>query len=222
MLTTARTNKDPVTAAARGWGLLLPNKSKFICLLAGVLFGAGMFAALNQLAAIADAARPASASMNVSAKASVARVGDPGEPPSHQQIESGFFKGFDPAHIHQPGFVEQRVLDHPRELGCDNQNGASVCPIWKNATASKEICKSLHTCSNNLQQCNKLVDTFKPIDDLRMAMNSNDSESNHKEVRQAVQLHTDGLRGGVQVQWSIVLHANFWTHRTSFAAVETS
>jgi hypothetical protein len=91
--------------------------------------------------------------------------------------------------------VEQYILDHPHELGYDNQNGASVCPLWKNATASEEIYKSLHTYSNDLQQYNKLVDAFKPIDDLRMAMNLNDSESNHKEICQAVQLHPDGLRG---------------------------
>ena len=109
----------------------------------------------------------------------------------HKQ-HSGVFKGLD-RHIHQPGSVEQHILNHPHELDYHNPNGAMTCPIWKNQTATEDICKSMRTHNDELSQCNKLVVAFKPVDDLRKSMDLNGS--NRKEVCQSVQLHPDGLSG---------------------------
>jgi hypothetical protein len=130
---------------------------------------------------------------------SVARGRNPGEPPSYDCDNSGFFKGLDP-HEHQPGSVEQRVLNHPHELNYDDPKGAKVCPIWKNETATEDVCQTSRTCVDEPRHCNESLDAFAPsVDDLRSSMSMNldlgESNHNHEEVCQAAQLHPDGLQG---------------------------
>jgi hypothetical protein len=187
--------KDRVTAAARGRDLSQPNLSKFIYLLVAVGYVMGMCTSWHQVATIDIKSERAS-----TRPSSVVRGRDPGEPPSYDYDDSGFFKGLDP-HKYQPGSVEQYILNHPHELNYDNPKGAKVCPIWKNETTTEDIYQSLHTYMDELRQYNELLDAFTPINDLRRSMSMNldlDDESNnqnHKEVCQAVQLHPDGLRG---------------------------
>lgn len=96
-------------------------------------------------------------------------------------------------HHYTPASTERYILEHAVDLCYDNpKENAHTCTIWNDKDATvPQVYSDLHAFRSELVNYNLLVKNFKPVEDIRLRMETEDLQT----ICQSLELHQAGLPG---------------------------
>ena len=102
------------------------------------------------------------------------------------------FNSSNTSHSYSPSSIEKYIIDNTKSLGYETigTDLADTCALQKNDQTT--IYDSLQQYFSDLEQYNKLVQDFKPLNDLRLEFNS---DGDKQSACETTKLHSDGLSG---------------------------